>query len=183
MATAAGLSQSAVCRIWRAFGLQPHRTETFKLSTDPLFIEKVRDIVGLYVRPPDKALVLWVDEKTQIQALYRNQPLLPLQPGQAERRSHDYRRHGTTSLFAALDAKAVIGQTHRRHRAIEFRQFLETTEANVPGDLAVHLILDKYGTHKTVLIRRWLLKRPRFHIHFTPTRNKSNAASIAAPGL
>lgn len=171
MATAAGLSQSAVCRIWRAFGLQPHRTETFKLSTDPLFIEKVRDIVGLYVCPPDKALVLCVDEKTQIQALDRSQPLLPLQPGQAERRSHDYRRHGTTSLFAALDAKtgAVIGQTHRRHRAIEFRQFLETIEANVPGDLAVHLILDNYGTHKTALIRRWLLKRPRFHVHFTPT--------------
>jgi len=171
MATATGLSQSAVCRIWRAFGLQPHRTETFKLSTDPLFIEKVRDIVGLYLRPPDKALVLCVDEKTQIQALDRTQPLLPLQPGQAERRSHDYRRHGTTSLFAALDAKtgAVIGQTHRRHRAIEFRQFLETIEANVPGDLAVHLILDNYGTHKTALIRRWLLKRPRFHVHFTPT--------------
>jgi transposase len=171
MAKAAGLSQSAVCRIWRAFGLQPHRTETFKLSTDPLFIEKVRDIVGLYLHPPDKALVLCVDEKTQIQALDRSQPLLPLQPGQAERRSHDYRRHGTTSLFAALDAKtgAVIGQTHRRHRAIEFRQFLETIEANVPGNLAVHLILDNYGTHKTALIRRWLLKRPRFHVHFTPT--------------
>jgi transposase len=171
MAKAAGLSQSAVCRIWRAFGLQPHRTETFKLSTDPLFIEKVRDIVGLYMHPPDKALVLCVDEKTQIQALDRSQPLLPLQPGQAERRSHDYRRHGTTSLFAALDAKtgAVIGQTHRRHRAIEFRQFLETIEANVPGNLAVHLILDNYGTHTTALIRRWLLKRPRFHVHFTPT--------------
>lgn len=171
MAKAVGLSQSAVCRIWRAFGLQPHRTETFKLSTDPLFIEKVRDIVGLYLHPPDKALVLCVDEKTQIQALDRSQPLLPLQPGQAERRSHDYRRHGTTSLFAALDAKtgAVIGQTHRRHRAIEFRQFLETIEANVPGHLAVHLILDNYGTHKTALIRRWLLKRPRFHVHFTPT--------------
>ena len=171
MATATGLSQSAVCRIWRAFGLQPHRTETFKLSTDPLFIEKVRDIVGLYLRPPDKALVLCVDEKTQIQALDRSQPLLPLHPGQAERRSHDSRRHGTTSLFAALEAKtgAVIGQTHRRHRASEFRQFLETIEANVPSDLAVHLILDNYGTHKTALIRRWLLKHPRFHVHFTPT--------------
>lgn len=171
MATATGLSQSAVCRIWRAFGLQPHRTETFKLSTDPLFIEKVRDIVGLYLRPPDKALVLCVDEKTQIQALDRSQPLLPLHPGQAERRSHDSRRHGTTSLSAALEAKtgAVIGQTHRRHRASEFRQFLETIEANVPSDLAVHLILDNYGTHKTALIRRWLLKRPRFHVHFTPT--------------
>jgi transposase len=171
MATASGLSRSAVHRIWRAFALQPHRTETFKLSADPLFIEKVRDIVGLYLNPPDRALVLCVDEKSQIQALDRTQPLLPMRPGQVERRTHDYTRHGTTSLFAALDAKTgtVIGQLHRRHRSIEFRQFLDTLEASVPADLDIHLILDNYGTHKTALIRRWLTKRPRFHLHFTPT--------------
>jgi transposase len=171
MAKASGLSRSAVHRIWRAFALQPHRTETFKLSTDPLFIEKVRDIVGLYLRPPDRALVLCVDEKSQIQALDRTQPLLPMRPGQVERRTHDYARHGTTSLFAALDAKAgtVIGQLHRRHRSIEFRKFLDTIDAEVPADLDVHLILDNYGTHKTALIRRWLAKRPRFQVHFTPT--------------
>lgn len=171
LAQAVGVSRSTVHRIWRAFGLQPHRVETFKLSTDPLFIEKVRDIVGLYLHPPDNALVLCVDEKTQIQALDRRQPLLPMRPGQAERRSHDYRRHGTTSLFAALDAKtgAVIGQVHRRHRSLEFRKFLDTIDAQVPRTLDVHLILDNYGTHKTASIRRWLLKRPRFHVHFTPT--------------
>jgi transposase len=171
MAQASGLSRSAVHRIWRAFALQPHRTETFKLSADPLFIEKVRDIVGLYLRPPDRALVLCVDEKSQIQALDRSQPLLPMRPGQVERRTHDYVRHGTTSLFAALDAKTgtVIGQLHRRHRSIEFRKFLDTIDIEVPADLDVHLILDNYGTHKTALIRRWLAKRPRFHVHFTPT--------------
>jgi transposase len=171
MAAKAGLSQTTISRIWRAFALQPHRTETFKLSKDPLFIEKVRDIVGLYLAPPDKALVLCVDEKSQIQALDRSQPLLPMRPGQAERRTHDYRRHGTTSLFAALDVKtgAVIGECHRRHRSREFRQFLDRIEANVPPHLAVHLVLDNYGTHKTALIRRWLAKRPRFHVHFTPT--------------
>ena len=171
LARASGFSRSTVHRIWRAFGLQPHRTETFKLSTDPLFVPKVRDIVGLYLAPPDKALVLCVDEKAQIQALDRTQPLLPLRPGQVERRTHDYRRHGTTSLFAALNVKTgeVIGQLHQRHRAREFRQFLDTIEANVPPSLDVHLILDNYGTHKTTLIRRWLLKRPRFHVHFTPT--------------
>jgi transposase len=171
MAQASGLSRSAVHRIWRAFALQPHRTETFKLSTDPLFIEKVRDIVGLYLRPPDRALVLCVDEKSQIQALDRTQPLLPMRPGQVERRTHDYARHGTTSLFAALDTKtgAVIGQLHRRHRSVEFRKFLDTIDAEVPADLDVHLILDNYGTHKTALIRRWLAKRSRFHVHFTPT--------------
>lgn len=171
MAAKAGLSQTTISRIWRAFALQPHRTETFKLSKDPLFIEKVRDIVGLYVAPPDKALVLCVDEKSQIQALDRSQPLLPMRPGQAERRTHDYRRPGTTSLFAALDVKTgeVIGECHRRHRSREFRQFLDTIEANVPPHLAVHLVLDNYGTHKTALIRRWLAKRPRFHVHFTPT--------------
>ena len=171
MAQASGLSQSAISRIWRAFGLQPHRTETFKLSQDPLFIEKVRDIVGLYLNPPDKALVLCVDEKAQIQALDRSQPLLPMRPGQIERRTHDYRRHGTTSLFAALNVKTgqVVGQFHQRQRAREFRKFLDTIDANVPADLHVHLIMDNYGTHKTALVRRWLLKRPRFHAHFTPT--------------
>ena len=171
MAKASGLSQSAISRIWRAFGLQPHRTETFKLSTDPLFIEKVRDIVGLYLNPPAHALVLCVDEKTQVQALNRSQPLLPLRPGQVERRTHDYVRHGTTSLFAALDAKAgtVIGECHRRHRATEFRKFLDTIDRNVPPQLDVHLILDNYATHKTALIRRWLARRPRYHVHFTPT--------------
>ncbi len=171
LARACGMSQSAVSRIWRAFALQPHRTETFKLSRDPLFIEKVRDIVGLYLHPPDKALVLWVDEKTQIQALDRSQPLLPMRPGQPERRAHDYVRHGTTSLFAALNVKsgAVLGQCHRRHRAIEFRKFLDEIEAAVPARFQAHLILDSYGTHKAPRIRRWLDQHPRFHLHFTPT--------------
>jgi transposase len=171
MARASGLTQSAVSRIWRAFALQPHRTETFKLSKDPLFIEKVRDIVGLYLDPPERALVLCVDEKSQIQALDRSQPLLPMRPGQIERRTHDYTRQGTTSLFAALDVKAgqVIGECHRRHRAIEFRKFLDTIEDAVPSDLDLHLILDNYGTHKTPLVQRWLAKRPRYHLHFTPT--------------
>jgi transposase len=157
MARRSGLSQSAISRIWRAFALQPHRSETFKRSSDPLFIEKVRDIVGLYLHPPDRALVLSVDEKAQIQALDRSQPLLPMRPGQVERRTHDYVRHGTTSLFAALDCQAgtVIGQCQRRHRSIEFRKFLDTIEATVPATLDVHLILDNYGTHKTALIRRW----------------------------
>lgn len=171
MARASGMNQTAVSRIWRAFALQPHRSETFKLSTDPLFIEKVRDIVGLYLDPPERALVLCVDEKTQVQALDRTQPLLPLRPGQLERRTHDYVRHGTTSLFAALDAAtgAVIGACHRRHRSVEFRKFLDTIDAAVPADLDVHLVLDNYGTHKTALIHRWLAKRPRYHLHFTPT--------------
>lgn len=171
MAKRCGMSQSAVSRIWRAFALQPHRSKTFKLSSDPLFIEKVRDIVGLYLNPPDRALVLSVDEKSQIQALDRTQPLLPMRPGQIERRTHDYRRHGTTSLFAALDVKAgtVIGQCYRRHRSVEFRKFLDTIDAGVPAGLDVHLILDNYGTHKTALIHRWLARHPRFHLHFTPT--------------
>lgn len=171
MAKRCGLSQSAVSRIWRAFALQPHRVETFKLSKDPLFIEKVRDVVGLYLNPPDKALVLCVDEKAQIQALDRTQPLLPLRPGQAERRTHDYTRYGTTTLFAALDTKSgkVLGEFHHRHRAIEFRKFLDTIEAAVPAALDVHLILDNYGTHKTPKIHRWLTRHPRFHVHFTPT--------------
>jgi transposase len=171
MAKLCGLSQSTVSRIWRAFGLQPHRTETFKLSQDPLFVEKVRDGVGLYVNPPDKALVLCVDEKAQFQALDRTRPLLPMRPGQVERRTHDYRRHGTTSLFAALNVKTgeVIGQLHQRQRSREFRKFLDTIEATVPAQLDGHLILDNSSTHKTALIRRWRLKRPRFHVHFTPT--------------
>jgi transposase len=171
MAKRVGLSRATINRIWRAFGLQPHRAETFKLSKDPLLIEKVRDIVGLYLNPPDRALVLSVDEKSQIQALDRTQPLLPMRPGQVERRTHDYERHGTTSLFAALDVQTgkVIGKCQRRHRSVEFRRFLDTIEANVPADLDVHLIVDNYGTHKSPIIRAWLAKRPRFHIHFTPT--------------
>jgi len=171
LAQKCGLSRSTVSRIWRAFALQPHRTETFKLCKDPLFIEKVRDIVGLYMNPPERALVLCVDEKSQIQALDRTQPLLPMRPGQAERRSHDYKRHGTTSLFAALNVKTgtVIGSCHQRHRSVEFRKFLDKIEDSVPSSLDVHLILDNYGTHKTASIRAWLAKRPRFHVHFTPT--------------
>jgi len=171
MAKTVGLSQSAISRIWRAFALQPHRVETFKLSKDPLFIEKVRDIVGLYLVPPDKALVLCVDEKSQIQALDRSQPLLPMRPGQPERRTHDYVRHGTTSLFAALITRTghVIGELHRRHRSLEFHKFLATIDAAVPRHLDVHLVLDNSSTHKTPRIRRWLLRHPRFQFHFTPT--------------
>jgi transposase len=171
MARATGLSVSTVGRVWRAFGLQPHRAETFKLSTDPLFAEKVRDIVGLYLAPPDRALVLCVDEKSQVQALDRTQPLLPLRPGQAERRTHDYVRHGTTSLFAALDVKAgtVIGKCFPRHRAAEFRRFLDEVDARLPRHLDIHLVIDNSATHKTKLIRDWLAKRPRYHVHFTPT--------------
>jgi transposase len=171
MAREVGLSQTAVSRIWRAFGLQPHRQETFKLSSDPLFVEKVRDIVGLYLDPPLMAMVLCVDEKSQIQALDRTQPLLPLAPGFPERRTHDYERHGTTTLFAALDIAtgAVIGDLHRRHRSGEFLQFLRTIEANVPPMLDIHLVMDNYGTHKTPSIKNWLARHPRFHVHFTPT--------------
>jgi transposase len=171
MAKAVGMSQATVLRIWRAFGLQPHRVETFKLSTDPYFIEKVRDIVGLYLAPPEAAIVLCVDEKSQIQALDRTQPIFPLRPGTPERRTHDYARHGTTSLFAALDVASgkVIGQLHRRHRAVEFRKFLEHLDREVPTDLDLHLILDNYATHKTLSIQRWLVRHPRFHLHFTPT--------------
>jgi transposase len=171
MAKASGLSVSTVQRIWRAFGLQPHRLETFKLSTDPDFVAKVRDVVGLYMSPPERAIVLCVDEKSQIQALDRSQPMLPMRPGQPARRSHDYKRHGTTSLFAALDIAtgAVIGKCYARHRAREFRKFLDEIEAAVPGDLDVHLVMDNYATHKTPLIRNWLAKRPRWHVHLTPT--------------
>jgi len=171
MAREAGLSQTAVSRIWRAFGLQPHRQDTFKLSSDPLFVEKVRDIVGLYMDPPLMAMVLCVDEKSQIQALDRTQPMLPLAPGIPERRTHDYKRHGTTTLFAAFDiaSGAVIGQTHRRHRSSEFLQFLRTVDASVPAMLDVHLVMDNYGTHKTPAIKNWFARHPRFHVHFTPT--------------
>ena len=171
MAKAVGLNRMAISRIWLAFGLQPHRSETFKLPTDPLLVEKVRDIVGLYLFPPDHAAVFCVDEKPQIQALDRTQPLLPMRPGQVERRTHDYDRHGTTTLFAALNAKtsAVITQFHQRHRSVQFREFLDLIDAQVPRDLDVHIIMDNYGTHKTPLIRNWFAKRPRFHVHFTPT--------------
>jgi transposase len=171
MAAATGLSQSSISRIWRAFSLQPHRSETFKLSNDPLFVGKVRDIAGLYLNPPDKALVLCVDEKSQMQALERTQPLLPMRPGVPERRTHDYVRHGTTTLFAALDAKTgkVIGKCYRRHRATEFLKFLRVIDESVPSNLDVHLILDNYATHKTPAVRRWLARHPRFHVHYTPT--------------
>ena len=171
MAKASGLSVSTVQRIWRAFGLQPHRVETFKLSTDPNFVAKVRDVVGLYVSPPEHAIVLCVDEKSQIQALDRSQPMLPMRPGQPAQRSHDYTRHGTTSLFAALDIASgrVIGKCYGRHRAAEFRKFLDEIEAAVPRELDVHLVMDNYATHKTPLIRKWLAKRPRWHVHLTPT--------------
>ncbi len=171
LAEVTGLSQSSISRIWRAFSLQPHRISTFKLSNDPLFVPKVRDIVGLYMDPPDKALVLCVDEKSQIQALERTQPLLPLRPGLPACRTHDYVRHGTTTLFAALDTKTgrVIGKCYRRHRAMEFLKFLRVIDESVPPKLDVHLILDNYITHKTAAVRRWLARHPRFHVHFTPT--------------
>lgn len=171
MAAACGMSHTQVANIWRAFGLKPHRSETFKLSTDPFFVEKVRDIAGLYLNPPDRALVLCVDEKPQVQALNRTQPVLPMRPGQIERRTHDYIRHGTTTLFAALNGAngKVIGECRQRHRSVEFRDFLDTIEANVPPDLDIHLIMDNYGTHQTALIKNWLAKRPRFKAHFTPT--------------
>jgi transposase len=168
-----GLSQTAVSRIWRAFGLQPHRSETFKLSTDPFFIEKVRDVVGLYLSPPERAIVLCIDEKSQVQALDRTQPLLPMTPGQAERGTHDYARHGATSLFAALNVATgeVIGQCHRRHRQQELVKFLDHIDATVPpidGE-TIHIVMDNYGTHKTPRVKRWLTRHPRYVIHFTPT--------------
>jgi transposase len=171
LAEATGLSRMTISRIWRAFGLQPHRADTFKLSPDPLLIEKVRDIVGLYMHPPDHAMVFCVDEKSQIQALDRTQPLLPLQPGQVERGTHDYKRNGTTSLFAALELKTsrVIGQLRHRHRSVEFRKFLDLIETQAPAGFDVHLIVDNYSTHKTAIIRKWFAKRPHFHVHFTPT--------------
>ncbi len=171
MASATGMSQSAVSRIWRAFGLKPHQTESFKLSPDPQFIEKVRDIVGLYLNPPDAAIVLCVDEKPQIQALDRSAPILPLLPGVPERHTHDYVRNGTTNLYAALDVASgqVITDMTPRHRAEEFRRFLNLIERSVPAHLDVHVVLDNSSTHKTPSIQRWLLRHPRFTLHFTPT--------------
>jgi transposase len=171
MAAATGMSQTAISRIWRAFGLKPHRTEAFKLSPDPLFIDKVRDIVGLYLNPPDAAVVLCVDEKAQIQALDRSAPVLPLLPGVPERHTHDYVRNGTTNLYAALDVASghVIADMAPRHRAEEFRRFLNLIERSVPPQLDVHLVLDNSSTHKTPSIQRWLARHPRFHLHFTPT--------------
>ena len=171
MAQATGMSQSAISRIWRAFGLKPHLTESFKLSPDPLFVDKVRDIVGLYINPPEGALVLCVDEKSQIQALDRTSPVLPLRPGLPERRTHDYLRHGTTNLYAALDVASgqVIADMTERHRAIEFRRFLNLINRSVPDDLDVHLVVDNSSTHKTPEIHRWLVRHPRFTLHFTPT--------------
>ena len=171
MAKEVGLTQSAVSRIWRAFGLQPHRQATWKLSKDPLFIEKVRDVVGLYLNPPERAVVLCVDEKSQIQALDRTAPILPMLPGVPERATHDYKRSGTSSLYAALDLTTgkVIGRLHSRHRAIEFKQFLHTLDREVPAELDVHVVLDNSSTHKTPAIQKWLTAHPRFVLHFTPT--------------
>jgi transposase len=171
MSRHAGVSPATVQRIWHAFGLKPHLQETFKLSTDPHFVDKVRDVVGLYMAPPDRALVLCVDEKSQIQALDRTQPGLPLTFGKPSTRTHDYKRHGTTSLFAALDVATgkVIGQLKRRHRSVEFLQFLKAIDAAVPGEQDIHLIMDNYGTHKTQAVRAWLAAHPRYHVHFTPT--------------
>ncbi len=171
MAREVGLTQTAVSRIWRAFGLQPHRQDTFKLSKDPLFVDKVHDVVGLYLNPPERAVVLCVDEKSQIQALDRTAPILPMLPGVPQRATHDYKRAGTSSLYAALDLTTgkVIGALHSRHRAIEFKQFLQTIDREVPDHLDVHLVLDNSSTHKTPAIRNWLLAHPRFVLHFTPT--------------
>jgi transposase len=171
LAKKVGMSASSVGRIWAAFGLKPWQTDAFKLSEDPQFVEKVRDVVGLYLNPPDKAVVLCVDEKTQIQALDRTQPILPMRPGQVERRTHDYRRNGTIDLFAALNLATgeVIHQLRPQHRAIEFRKFLDAIDAAVPADLDVHVVLDNASTHKTPAIQKWLLRHPRFTLHFTPT--------------
>jgi transposase len=171
MAAEVGLNQTAVSRIWRAFGLQPHRQERWKLSKDPLFVDKVRDVVGLYLNPPERAVVLCVDEKSQIQALDRTAPILPMLPGTPERATHDYKRHGTSSLYAALNLTTgkVIGQLHSPHRAIEFKKFLQTLDREVPAELDVHLVLDNASTHKTPQIKRWLQAHPRFALHFTPT--------------
>jgi transposase len=171
MAQKTGLSQTAVVRIWRVFGLQPHRVENFKFSKDPQFIEKVRDIVGLYLNPPERAIVLCVDEKSQVQALNRTQPTLPLAPGVPARQSHDYERHGVTSLFAALDVASgiTISSCYRRHRHQEFLKFLNDINTNLPGGFEVHLVMDNYGTHKVSKVRTWLARHPRYHVHFTPT--------------
>lgn len=172
MGKEAGVSSDTVQRIWKAFGLQPHRVEGFKLSTDPMFIEKVRDVVGIYLNPPEKAIVLCVDEKSQCQALERNQPNLPLRPGSTERQTHDYTRHGTVSLFAAYDAATgrIYGQCHRQHRSIEFVKFLNRLDRELPEEVpSIHIVLDNYATHKTPAVQKWLLRHPRYHLHFTPT--------------
>jgi transposase len=171
MAKEVGLNQSAVHRIWKAFGLQPHRQQTWKLSKDPFFVDKVRDVVGLYLNPPERAVVLCVDEKSQIQALDRTAPILPMLPGTPQRATHDYKRSGTSSLYAALDITSgqVLGALHSRHRAIEFKKFLQTIDREVPAELNVHLVLDNSSTHKTQAIKNWLAAHPRFHLHFTPT--------------
>jgi len=171
MAAEVGLTQSAVHRIWKAFGLQPHRQDTWKLSKDPQFVAKVKDVVGLYLDPPERAVVLCVDEKSQIQALDRTAPILPMLPGTPERATHDYKRHGTSSLYAALDITTgqVIGSLHARHRAIEFKKFLQTIDREVPAELDVHLVIDNASTHKTPAVKKWLLAHPRFVVHFTPT--------------
>jgi len=171
MAKKSGLSPSTIGRIWQAFDLKPHRTDGFKLSNDRMFVEKVYDVVGLYLNPPEAAVVLCVDEKSQVQALARSQPAFPMMPGMPEKRTHDYVRHGTTSLFAAFNTAdgTVISSLHRRHRTIEFRKFLVKIDSDVPADLDIHLVCDNYGTHKTPAIRKWLADHPRFHMHFTPT--------------
>jgi len=171
MAQRSGLSKSSIGRIWRAFELKPHRTDGFKLSNDPLFVDKVFDVVGLYLNPPEAAVVLCVDEKSQVQALARSQPAFPMMPGMPEKRTHDYVRHGTTSLFAAFNTAdgTVIGSLHRRHRTVEFKKFLAKIDAEVPDHLDVHLVCDNYGTHKSPAIIKWLRAHPRFHMHYTPT--------------
>jgi transposase len=171
MAAETGFSHTTIRRMWSEFGLQPHRSQTFKLSSDPLFVDKVRDIVCLYLSPPNRALVLSIDEKSQIQALDRDQPVLPMMPGVPERRTHSYVRHGTTSLFAALDVASgfIIGKCYKRHRAVEFLKFLKEIDAQVPESLDVHIVMDNYATHKTPKIKAWLARRPHYHVHFTPT--------------
>ena len=171
MASATGMSQSAISRIWRAFGLKPHAVETWKLSSDPQFVDKVRDVVGLYMSPPENALVLAVDEKSQMQAIDRTAPILPIMPTTPARMTHDYVRHGTTSLFAAFDlaSGSVIAQHYRRHRHQEFLRFLKLIDNAVPQHLDLHLVLDNYATHKTPKVKEWLIRHPRFHLHFTPT--------------
>lgn len=171
MAAQMGLSQNAIVRIWHAFGLQPHRVENFKFSKDPQFVEKVRDIVGLYLNPPDRAVVVCLDEKSQVQALNRTEPILPLAPGVPARQSHDYERHGVTSLFAAMDVASgvTISTCYRRHRHQEFLRFLTQIDANLPAGVDVHLVMDNYGTHKVTKVRNWLARHSRYHVHFTPT--------------
>ena len=171
MAERTGLSKTTIGEIWKAFALKPHRVDHFKLSNDPMFIDKLYDVVGLYLNPPEAAVVLCVDEKSQVQALARSQPAFPMMPGMPERRTHDYVRHGTTTLFAAFNTAdgTVITSLHRRHRSIEFKKFLTKIDSEVPEDLEVHLICDNYGTHKHPIIKTWLENHPRFHLHFTPT--------------